>query len=64
MITVHIWPDGEFCYEEELQEMLNSRTDDYITKETDVCEVCKSVFELYYDEPFASCDCGTREWYH
>lgn len=29
--TVHFWPDGEWCYGDELKEMLLGRSDDFIT---------------------------------
>lgn len=28
-----------------------------------ICDKCGEFFEHHYDEPFASCSCGTSEWY-
>lgn len=29
-----------------------------------ICEECGELFEHDYDSPFASCKCGTSEWYN
>ena len=30
-VTVHIWPDSVWCTEDELEEMLQHKSDDYMT---------------------------------
>lgn len=47
------------CSEEPLEWM----SDDYAVRYTQNCEQCGYLLEPHYDEPFASCECGTREWY-
>jgi hypothetical protein len=60
---VYIWPDGTFCTKGQLEEYLTFMSDDYVTRETCVCERCGWMITPSYDEPFADCDCGTQEWY-
>jgi len=58
LLTVYVYPNGE-NYEEPPSHM----SDDYIVRQTTLCEVCDTVLNLSYDEPIASCLCHAQEWY-
>jgi len=57
MLTVYVYPNGE-VYEEPPSNM----SDDYESRHTCICRVCGHIFEPHYNEPLASCLCGTVEW--
>ena len=46
-----------------LENPLDCMSDDYVVRETEACDECGHILHLDYDSPFASCECGTREWY-
>jgi len=56
--TVYVYPDGE-NYTLPPQ----WKSDDFEERFTTLCEVCDTVLHVHYKEPFASCGCGTTEWY-
>jgi hypothetical protein len=56
--TVYIYPDGS-NYDEPPSYM----SDDYLVRQTTLCEVCDTLLDISYDEPIASCKCGGQEWY-
>ena len=58
MCKVYVYPNGE-VYDTPQQNM----SDDYEVRETDFCEVCEEFLIPHYAEPFASCNCGTMEYY-
>lgn len=36
---------------------------DYEKRVQGYCPTCDGPIEPHYGEPFASCECGTQEWY-
>jgi len=36
---------------------------DYEVRETETCETCGEEIAPHFGEPFATCECGTQEWY-
>lgn len=59
MKTVYVYPDGE-----QYDEPPSWKSDDYEVRQTDLCTSCDTELEPHYGEPFASCECGTSEWYY
>jgi len=59
LFTVYVYPDGE-VYEHPS----TWKSDDYQERKTAYCNKCESMIEPHYMEPFASCNCGTQEWYY
>lgn len=57
-MKVYVYPNDE-VYESPPEWM----SDDYQVREQGYCEECDSDIVPHYAEPFASCNCGTREWY-
>jgi hypothetical protein len=57
--VVYVYPDGEQYEEPPLY-----KSDDYEVRRTALCTTCDSEFEIHYAESFASCECGTTEWYY
>ena len=57
-IPVYVYPDGE-VYENIPQ----YKSDDYEVRGQGRCPECDGPIVPNYGEPFASCECGTREWY-
>lgn len=55
---VCVYPTGE-QYNEPPEYM----SDDYEERYTTLCHTCDSELELHYQEPLASCSCGTQEWF-
>lgn len=55
---VCVYPDGN-----NTSEPLKMCGDDYERRKTTQCMDCDSTLEIHYAEPFASCECGTTEWY-
>lgn len=58
LIDVCVYPDGTQSYEP-----LDFMSDDYERRQTAHCAVCDNDLAIHCGEPFASCDCGTTEWY-
>jgi len=58
LTEVFVYPDDE-NYESPPE----WKSDDYEERYTMLCSVCKEDLHVYYAEPFASCMCGTMEWY-
>ena len=57
-MQVYVYPDGE-VYEQ----AVDWKSDDYEIREQGYCAHCDSDIVPHYNEPFASCDCCTQEWY-
>lgn len=57
-LTVYVYPDGE-----NYSEPPSWKSDDYEVRSTDVCDKCNEQLHISYNEPFATCNCGTQEWY-
>lgn len=57
-VNVYIYPD-----EEQYEEPVSWKSDDYQVRISACCDKCGELLELAYQEPFASCSCGTQEWY-
>lgn len=56
---VYVFPDGDnYSYPP------SWKSDDYEQRYTSLCAVCDRFLHLHYGEPFASCKCGTQEWYN
>ena len=53
-----------YCTGDQYSEMPSFMSDDCERRQTGYCDVCEQELQLHYGEPFASCDCGTMEWYH
>jgi len=60
---IAIWPDNEWAFLDELEEF-SHKSDDYRIRQAAFCPVCYRLVVPDYNEPTASCDCGTMEWYH
>lgn len=60
MIKVAVFPNGDVY---ELDQIPEYMSDDYIIRETEICDTCGCMLEPHYNEPFASCACYTSEWY-
>lgn len=58
LINVLVYPDG---YNTTVAAEWMS--DDYRVRRTTICETCREPLWLEYDEPIASCNCGSQEWY-
>ena len=56
--TVYVFPDGEVYHAAP-----EWKSDDYEVRKTALCETCDEELTPAYGEPFASCACGTQEWY-
>ena len=56
---VYVYPDGE-----QYEEPPSWKSDDYETRETALCATCDEELQIEGGKPFASCPCGTQEWYH
>ena len=63
MLLVRVYPTGDNHLIEDWPNPCIWMSDDYTVRETAYCEDCDSVLHVHYGEPFASCDCGTTEWY-
>lgn len=61
-MKVAIWPNGDWCYVEDLPEM-SHLSDDYRIRECGFCPQCYGAIIPHYGEPIAECECGAREWY-
>ena len=59
LFKVYVYPDGE-----NYDGPVDWKSDDYQIRRSALCEDCGYTLYLDYDEPFASCECGTREWYY
>jgi|GEM_PF-896302 len=57
-IDVYVYPDNEQYHEPPFW-----KSDDYEKRKTTSCERCDEEMNIHYGEPFASCNCGTSEWY-
>lgn len=55
---VYVFPDGEVY-----QELPTWKSDDYEIRLSTHCDKCDETITPYYMKPFASCDCGTQDWY-
>lgn len=58
LFEVFVYPDG---YNTTVPAEWMS--DDYSVRKTAICHVCGEPLWLEYDEPIASCSCGSQEWY-
>jgi hypothetical protein len=58
-VEVCVYPDGV-----QYDEPQRCRSDDYEKRKTAHCEDCGTNLDVHYGEPFASCECGTTEWYN
>lgn len=58
LFTVYVYPDGE-----NYDGPPDWKSDDFIIRKSTNCNVCGYTLYLSYDEPFATCECGTQEWY-
>lgn len=58
LINICVYPDGT-----QSEKPLDFMSDDYERRQTAYCEVCDNELTVHYGEPFASCECGTTEWY-
>lgn len=58
LIDVYVYPDGE-----NYSEPPSWKSDDFERRKTTLCETCDTELDAHYGEPFASCRCGTTEWY-
>lgn len=56
MNTVYVYPDGEIY-----DEPPSWKSNDYETRQTQLCETCDEELTIEYNEPFAHCKCGTQE---
>ena len=63
MLLVRVYPTVDNPLIEDWPNPCLWTSDDYTVRETAYCEDCDSVLHVHYGEPFASCDCGTTEWY-
>ena len=59
LTEVYVYPDGE-----QYDTPPTWKSDDYQKRETMLCEKCDNELQVHYGEPYASCECGTTEWYH
>ena len=62
-MKMRIWPNGQhqmIVGDDKIPEGLG---DDYVIRETAYCEDCGRYIVPEHGEPFASCNCGTTEWY-
>jgi len=57
-VKVYVYPDGEWFYTPP-----EWKSDDYEIRVMGYCDKCDSNVVPHYNEPLASCDCGTQEWY-
>ena len=60
MKTVYVYPDG---INYDVWEAPSWASDDYEIRQTCCCDECGEDLWIHYSEPFASCACGTTEWY-
>lgn len=58
LFKVYVYPDGD-----NQEHPVDWKSDDYVVRYTSVCYECHETLVVDYDEPFAHCSCGTREWY-
>ncbi len=58
---VRVWPDG--TQQDIVETPFTHKSDDYEVRQTMLCQTCDQELQVEYGEPFASCDCGTQEWY-
>jgi hypothetical protein len=56
---VYVYSDGE---QHKTRPIYKSHA--YEIRRTCLCTQCGTDFVVHYAEPFASCDCGTTEWYY
>jgi hypothetical protein len=61
-IKIAVWPDNTQA-ELEYISQYSHMSDDYVVRLTEYCEKCDQLLELDYDQPIASCSCGSQEWY-
>jgi hypothetical protein len=52
-----------YCTGNQYSEMPSFMSDDCEVRKTGFCPSCDSELQIHYGEPFASCECGTQEWY-
>jgi hypothetical protein len=57
-IPVYVYPDGEVY-----DNIPQYKSDDYEIRGQGYCPECDGPIVPHYGEPFASCECGTQEWY-
>lgn len=55
-----LWPDDSYA---PVDEIVTWKSDDYEIREAGFCNTCDEEIIPHYGEPFASCSCGTQEWY-
>jgi hypothetical protein len=55
---VYVFPDDEIY-----EEAPSWKSDDYEIRYQGFCNTCDSTIDPHWSEPFASCNCGTQEWY-
>lgn len=58
LVKVYVYPTGD-----NHEEPPTWMSDDYEVRYTKRCEVCDEDYHIHYKEPFASCSCGTTDWY-
>lgn len=61
LVYVKVWSDGQQSVDEPTEE---GRSDDFEIRKTTYCDKCQEEYHIHYKEPFASCGCGTTEWYY
>jgi len=55
---VYVYPDDEVY-----NHPPEWKSDDYQVRLAGQCLTCEEQITPHYGEPFASCECGTAEWY-
>lgn len=59
LYAVCVYPDDE-----QYTKPPSWKSDDYELRATAPCEECDDELDIHYQEPLASCACGTQEWYY
>jgi hypothetical protein len=55
---IYVYPDGDSFIKP-----FSWKSEEYEQRYTTVCKECDTFLSIHYGEPFASCKCGTQEWY-
>lgn len=62
LYEVAVWANGSQCRVSEIEQM-SHLSDDYEVRKTRTCPECDEELQIDYALPFATCSCGTTEWY-
>jgi hypothetical protein len=61
LIKVYVSVTGDNLLAEDFKPSEND--DSYRICETTSCDTCDTILQISYDEPIATCECGSQEWY-